>query len=110
MKKNRIHRIGRGKNMSIAKAALVWFYNNMNKHAGFVDWGDLDFIHGVVDIAGANHCSFLTAGQVCTCINNSPYWTGEMVYGFYNGIGNNHAKLYQPTEKGKEYYINNLKK
>ena len=52
--------IGRGKNMSIAKAALiVWFeYDTIFRIPGrppLFDWGQLDIMHTIVDVAGAKH-------------------------------------------------------
>lgn len=55
--------LGRGKNMSIPKAALKFFFEEAitDRFRGentFLDYGDLDDMHRIVDIAGANHCSF----------------------------------------------------
>jgi len=70
----------------------------------------LDFIHKVIDVAGANHCSFLTSPQVINCLNKSSYWDKKLVYGYKRGcVGNNNVNYYTPSEKGKLYYEKYLK-
>ena len=118
MAKNRggreIPTLGKGSNMSIPTAALKLFYEpelldeyNAKYPPEFFYTGDLDLLHKVVDIAGANHCSLYTAQQVCSRLNGSPYWE---VSGKIPGWGNKKANTYKPSEKGKSYYEENLKK
>lgn len=111
----KIPKLGRGKNISIAKAALIFYFEECNffKSHGekaFLNYGDLDSMHRIVDIAGANHCSFFTATQVSSCLANSPYWDKEFIPGFYFGFkGHGGANIFTPSEKGKEYYKKKLK-
>jgi hypothetical protein len=89
-----IPKIGKGNNMSIAKAALLVFRDSkMN----FVYSGDLNFFHDVIDIAGANHCGPATHRQVLACIRNSPFWE---VSGTIPGWGNSRANTYKPSAYG----------
>ncbi|MFW6015280.1 MAG: hypothetical protein ACOCRK_02480 [bacterium] len=95
----KIPKIGRGKNMSIAKAALIVFYEF--EFAGpYIYTGNLVSIHLIIDIAGAKHCSFITARQVVACLNNSPYWNVEGQVNVLRGIAN----CYIPSKEGKQYY------
>jgi len=109
-----IPKLGLGKYMSIPKAGLIVFfrpdifvdkfYKNL---LSFIYTGDLDIIHKIVDVAGANHCSMFTAQQVTSCLNNSPYWTVDGKISSWLG---RLANCYKPSEKGIEYYKKNLKK
>lgn len=114
MKKGKM-RIGRGKNMSIAKAALKFYFEEYDfyeshKEEAFLDYGNINDMHRIVDIAGAEHCSFLTSAQVTSCLANSPYWEKTFVHGFYSGMrGHGGANCFYPSEKGKEYYKNKIK-
>lgn len=109
-------KLGRGKNMSIAKAALKFYYEELLSESyhdenSFLDYGDLDNMHRIVDIAGCNHCSFFTATQVSSCLSNSPYWDKKFIPGFYSGFkGHGGANIYRPSEKGKKFYLEKLKK
>lgn len=103
-------RLGRGKNMSIAKAALVVFYEKVLPEFGknaYVYSGDLNTFHDIVDVAGANHCSFLTHHQVLSCMRSSSYWStdGWQVKGWREKWAN----CYRPSAKGKKYYEEMLK-
>ena len=107
-------KLGKGKNMSIAKAALIFFFEDkdiLKYGCSFLTWGDLNAMHAIVDIAGANHCSFFTAVQVIACLRNSPYWKCEFVPGMYSGFQRGHggASCCSPSEKGRLYYERNLK-
>lgn len=100
--------IGRGSKMSIAKAALIYFYGDIG--ITFLHYGDLDAMHKIVDIAGAKHASFFTPVQVSSCLANSPYWEKTFICGFFKGFrGHGGANAYKPSEKGKEYYQKHLK-
>jgi len=118
MAKNRggreIPTLGKGSVMSIPKAALKLFYepelmskDHANHAPEFFYTGDLDVLHKIVDIAGAKHCSLYTGQQVCSRLNSSPYWKSD---GKIKGWGNRMANTYTPSEKGKSYYEENLKK
>ena len=102
--------IGRGKNMSIAKAALKYYYENLKDECNGIGWfiysGDLNGFHTIIDIAGAKHASFFTHHQVLNCIRNSPYWE---VSGTTKGWNNKYANIYTPNKKGLEYYEKYLK-
>lgn len=104
--------IGKGKKYSIAKAGVIFFFfeNEEYKDHTFLDWGELDAMHGIIDIAEAKHCSFLTSIQVIARLRNSPYWKCICNYNFYNGISNGRASLCEPSKKGIEYYNKYLKK
>ena len=103
------HKIGRGTKFSIAKAALIFYFEDEEYTLHDLDWGELDAMHKIIDIAGAQHCSFLTSVQVISCLRNSPYWDCQCIYGFYNGIGNGKASLCRASQKGIEYYNRYLK-
>jgi hypothetical protein len=67
--------IGKGTNMSIAKAALKVFFEEL-----IPDWpnaainsGDLDAIHRIVNVAGAKQASVFTHHQVLSCLRSSPF-------------------------------------
>lgn len=104
--------IGRGKNFSIAKAALIVYYEEIapDWDDAFLDYGDLNVIHRIVDVAGAQHCSVVTHNQVTSCLRNSPYWNNKFCPGFYSGMrGHGGASLFTPSQKGEDYYHNILK-
>lgn len=101
--------IGRGKNMSIAKAALIVFFERVKpdwENAYFYS-GDLNTLHEIVDVAGAEHCSAATIHQVLGCLNGSPYWGTDNWQ--TKGWGNRRANCYRPSEKGIKYYEEKLK-
>lgn len=100
------HKIGRGKNMSIAKAALVVFYHDWQHPPHYLYTGELDLLHEVVEVAGANHCGPATHQQVISCLNASPYWEAK---GVIPGWGNRWANALTPSEEGKAYYEDHLK-
>lgn len=106
--------LGKGKNMSIAKAALKFYYEEAVPERGtdtFLDYGDLEDMHRIVTIAGAKHCSFFTAAQVSGRLAKSPYWNKKFIPGFYSGMrGHGGANIFTPSEKGKTYYENYIKK
>lgn len=99
--------IGRGKNMSIPKAALVFWFEDpewVKFNPGFLHWGDLDAMHKIVDIAGARQCSFLTPAQVSAQLAVSSYWEKDFHPCFYPGMRSCKANMYKPSEKGKLFY------
>lgn len=109
----KIPRIGRGSKMSIAKAALIYYYRELPENSSgmidFLDYGDLEAMHRIVDIAGCKHCSMLTAAQVSSCLASSPYWDKRFLPRFYKGMpGHGGANIYTPSEKGSKYYEENL--
>ena len=106
------YKIGHGKNMSIAKAGLKVFFEEKEKLylTNFITYDDLEFIHRVIDVAGASHCSFLTSYQVINCLRHSSYWDKELILGFFKGMrGHGNANCFSPSEKGIKYYIEHLK-
>lgn len=98
----KIPRIGRGKNMSIAKAALIVFERHEQT---YFYTGDLNIMHEIVDVAGAKQVSFFTAQQVCACLNSSPYWECNF---WTKGWCNRRANCYEPSKKGIKYYKKNF--
>lgn len=103
-------RLGKGKNMSIAKAALVVFYERLVPEQGYSAYiysGDLSIAHDIVDIAGAKHCGPGTHWQVLKCLISSPYWEHSLWY--INGWRNRRANCYHPSDIGKKYYEQKLK-
>ena len=96
-------RIGRGQHMSIAKAALKYYFEETEQT--YLTYDELEAVHRIVDIAGCNHCGPATSAQVMSCIASSPYWIGEFIPSFYPGIpGHGGATIYQPTTAGIDYY------
>ena len=89
--------------MSVAKAALVVFFEPEEpKYApSYFYSGDLDTLHRIVDVAGAEHCSFFTSHQVLSRLHGSPYWK---IDGYVRGWGERRAAVYRPSEKGKGWY------
>ena len=102
------HKIGKCKYYPLPKAALIYYFEN-NQGMDFYTYSDLDFIHGTVEIAGGRHCGPDTSAQVVKSLANSPYWTHELHYSIYKGIGNGRASLFKPSEKGVKYYNKYLK-
>lgn len=108
--------IGRGKKYSIAKAALIFYYEvklkeyaNINA-APYLDYGELDDMHEIVEIAGAKQMSSYTPAQVSGRLANSPYWDKKYIAGFYAGMrGHGGANVYRPSKKGEKYYHKKLK-
>jgi hypothetical protein len=99
----KIPRIGRGKNMSIAKAGLVvWMVMQKGDDypPPFFYSGELTPMHDIVDVAGAKHVSFHTTHQVLGCLNGSPYWR---VRGTIPGWQERRAYTYAPSAKGFEW-------
>ena len=86
------HKIGRGKTMSIAKAAVIEF--NEGKSGSFVYSGDIDFFHRVIDRAGAKHVGPATMHQVLACIRSSKLWKQQ---GTIPGWGGKRANTYIPA-------------
>jgi hypothetical protein len=95
--------IGRGTKFSIGKAALIYYYSLPDNDLGdaFIYTGDLDAVHDIVDIAGAQHASMNTTRQVIGCINGSSFWEQ---HGEIQGWGNKIAHTYKPSQKGKDWY------
>ncbi len=110
-----IPKIGRGKNMSIAKAGLIVWYEMQDEEINYdsFDRGIPDIMHKIVDVAGAKSATFFTSNQVMKCLANSPYWDKRLVYGMYKGIGgaggSGDAVQVEPSQKGFEYYEKYLK-
>ena len=105
-----ISKIGRGKRMSIAKAALLVHFHGKLTYPDFSNYvytGDLDNIHWIVEIAGANHCGPATAHQVVGCLGNSPYWK---VDGYVRGWSESRAACYMPTAQGLDWLADNYEK
>lgn len=105
----KIPRIGRGKKFSIAKAALIFYFEDKENAGRDLNWGDLNAMNGIVDIAGAEHASFFTPTQVIACLRNSPYWDCTCCFGFYAGISNGKASVCSPSQRGIDYYNKQLK-
>jgi hypothetical protein len=82
--------IGKGKVMSVAKAAVIEFYESKS---AFVYSGDLDFFHRVIDRAGAEHVGPGTHHRVLACIRSSPLWKQ---HGTIPGWGGRRANTYVP--------------
>lgn len=103
--------IGKGKHFSIAKAALIFYYESGNfKDGDTFDYGNFGYMHEIVDIAGCTHRGAFTSTQVSSRLIGSPLWSSECVRGFYKGMaGNGRASLLKPSEKGKVYYETHLK-
>lgn len=102
--------LGKGKYYSIAKAALIYYYEE-NKDFHFLDVGQFGIMHRIVDIAGAYHCGPDTAKQVSSRLSNSSLWESDFVPGFYKGIVpfGGGVNTYKPSEKGEKYYQEKLK-
>jgi len=100
--------IGKCKNMSIPKAALIVFFKRKCKD---IDCGQGSLMHDIVDVAGGNHIGMFTPAEVTNRLRNSPYWESKIASGFYKGFRGNAASpaLFKPTKKGIEFYKNKLK-
>jgi hypothetical protein len=97
--------IGRGKVMSIPKAAVIEFYENHVKEKDFIYYGDLDFMHDVIHRAGAKHVGPMTTFRVCDCLRQSDLWESKFMPGFLSGFrGHGGATSFEPSEKGKQFY------
>lgn len=95
--------------MSIAKAALVWFYEGWkNTNCGFQptqwNWGDFGISHDIIDIAGADHASANTTLCVSRALARSPLWKKTFIRDFYPGISNGAANIYEPSDLGKKWF------
>ena len=88
--------IGKGKIMSVAKAAVIEFYESKST---FVYSGDLDFFHRVIDRAGAEHVGPGTHHRVLACIRSSPLWKQ---HGTIRGWGNGRANTYVPIQHNSQ--------
>ena len=107
---HKIPRIGRGKKMSIAKAGLIVYFNQENDFKEF-DIGLFGILHNIVDVAGANHASSFTAGQVMEILRKSDLWDKRKVWGMYGGMrGMSNIVFVRPSKEGIEYYNKKLKK
>jgi len=99
--------------MSVAKAALIWFYGFMEEYYDCAVWLMYDMlndIHAIVDIAGCKHCGMFTSEQVIRCLRNSPYWEHEFIPRMFSGMrGQQGACKFMPSDKGKKYYKKHLK-
>lgn len=100
---------GRGKNMSIAKAAIVWFFEGWKKGDAMQqptrwDWGDFGFSHEIIDIAGAKQCGPNTTHCVSAILAKSDLWNKRFYQHLYPGFGTGAANVYTPSEAGKEWF------
>lgn len=109
--------LGRGKNMSIPKAALVWFFEKW-KDGDRVsaptnwDYGEFGLAHEIVDIAGAEHVSFFTSPLVAAALARSPFWNKKRYWGMYAGFrgGQAHPNLFTPSIEGERWFKEIYKK
>lgn len=105
-----VGKIGKGKKMSIAKAALIVYFDEWpeGESGGYSYFcsGDLDLLHKIIDVADAKHAGPGTHHQVLSRINSSSYWVANHKT---VGWGGRRAFCYTPSEKGKKYYEQNLK-
>jgi len=106
-------KLGRGRNMSIAAAALKFYYEELKPLEGgdqpFLDYGQVKNMERIVTIAGANHCGTFTPSLVTTRLAMSPYWKGVLVPQCYKGVqGHGGALFFYPSEKGEKYYNEKL--
>lgn len=92
--------IGRGERLSVAKAALIAYYEHDGKEVGFIYSGMLNFFHRAVDIAGAEHCGPGTHEQVLSILRSSPMWD---ISGTIPGWGQARANTYKPSQKGQDW-------
>lgn len=100
--------IGKCKNYSIPKSALIWWFEKNKDGYGSIDYGMLDTMHEIVHIAGGKQIGMWTPSAVTSRLRNSVFWTSETIRGMYSGIGNGKASLFTPSSKGKAYYKNFL--
>jgi len=99
----KILRIGKGKNMSVPKAALVFYFSEYE--GSVLTYGHMDEMHRIIDIAGAKHQSMLSPTQVISSLRNSPYWDCNLIRGFYPGLaGHGGACVCKPSKKGEQLY------
>ena len=103
--------IGKGKNMSISRAALKVFFEEIaptekEQEREYISSGDLNIIHRIVDVAGAEHASIHTLHQVLSRLSSSPYWHATHSTKGWNG---GTANCWIPTEKGRRYYEQRIK-
>ena len=101
--------IGKCKNFSIPKAGLIYWFEEKEAELSSLDYGLLDIMHRIVDIAGGNHISLFTSPAVTASLRGSPYWKHETIIGFHRGMGNGSASMLKTSEKGIQYYSENLK-
>ena len=105
-----IPKIGKGKNMSIAKAGLIIYFEQNEEGLDEFDVGVPDPLHRIVDVAGCRHASFFTPKQVMARLYNSPFFDRRTVFGLYKGIrGNWKTICVKPSQKGINYYNQKLK-
>lgn len=104
--------IWKGTKYSIAEAALIYYFEvQPYKGEGYINYGMLDAIHDIIEIAGAKHIGPLSAPQVTQRLASSSYWLGESIRWFYKGMkGHGKATLYSPSEKGMVHYKEKLRK
>lgn len=109
--------IWRGRRMSIAKAALIVYYedvrpnHNINSLAepGLM-YDQNDIMHNIVEVAWANHASWLTASQVSSRLWNSIYWSKELIKWMFSWMKWHwNANHYLPSSKWRDYYNKNYK-
>lgn len=103
--------LGRGKNMSIPKAAIVWFFEKWvdgDREDAPTSWdiGDYGFSHEIVEIAGAKQCSFFTSALVAKELARSNLWNKRRVWGMYGGLrgGIVNPNIFTPSEEGRRWF------
>lgn len=106
-------KLGKGANMSIAKAALKFYYEELEVIAGddtpFLDYGQTENMNRIVAIAGAKHCDGFTPSLVTTRLAMSPYWESVLVSECYKDVrGHRRALFFYPSESGEKYYKEKL--
>jgi len=96
--------IGRGEKMSVAKAALIFYFEEFD--GSLLTYGHLDEMGRIVAIAGAKQKSFFTPAQVTARLRASAFWDKKISIGHYRGTrrGRGDALIFQPSEKGRIYY------
>ena len=102
--------LGKGKYFSIAKASLIFWFEEMDKDYKFLDYGRPDDMHRIVDIAGCKHISFMTPTAVTNRLSSSPFWESKNCNYLYSGIGNGKCSGFIPSQKGIDYYNDVLSK
>lgn len=89
--------------MSIAKAAIVWWYKNNKGYYTFIDSGQLDVMHEIVDIAGCKHIGYGTSTAVSNILGKSKLWDKKLIQ-LYRGIGHGFVNCFTPSKLGVEWW------
>lgn len=110
-------KIGKGKRISVAKAALVFWYEVLlpwNKSTNVSEpvlyWGDFYHMEAISNIADTDSASYFLPAQISSRLATSPYWDKIFVEGVHKGFrgGARNANYYTPSEKGRLYYRDKL--